>query len=94
MARNQDPRALLLSDIRNSAGRVIEAETPAAWSGHQLVALIRHWGYRGMDLPMPDAFAEFDHIMTDLECFPDGRMTNDEHIVAGAREVLAALDEM
>ncbi len=94
MGRNQDPRALLLSDIRNSAGRVIEAKMPAAWSGHQLVALIRHWGYRGMDLPMPDAFAEFDHIMTDLECFPDGRMTNDEHIVAGAREVLAALDEL
>jgi hypothetical protein len=47
-----------------------------------------------MDLPMPDAFAEFDHIMTDLECFPDGRMTNDEHIVVGAREVLAALDEL
>ncbi len=94
MARNQNPRELLLSDIRNSAGRVIEAEMPATWSGHQLVALIRHWGYRGMDLPMPDAFAEFDHIMTDLECFPDGRMTNDEHIVAGAREVLAALDEL
>ena len=27
----------------------------------------------------------------DLECFPDGRMTKDEHIVAAARDVLATV---
>jgi len=89
MARNQDPRALLLSDIRNSAGHVIEAEMPAAWSGHQLVALIRHWGYRGMDLPMPDAFAEFDHIMTDLVLSTDNCLRQPRSQV-----ILAALSAM
>ncbi|MGO9972051.1 MAG: hypothetical protein ACLP01_04425 [Solirubrobacteraceae bacterium] len=40
---------------------------------------------------MPDAFEEFDHVTMDLECFPDGRMTKDEHIVEAARRVLSAL---
>jgi hypothetical protein len=39
---------------------------------------------------MPDAYQEFDLVMTDLECFPDGRMTKDEHIIEAARSVLAA----
>jgi hypothetical protein len=39
---------------------------------------------------MPDAYQEFDLVMMDLECFPDGRMTKDEHIVEAARGVLAA----
>jgi len=30
--------------------------------------------------------------MTDLECFPDGRMTKDEDVLTAAQDVLAALD--
>jgi hypothetical protein len=40
---------------------------------------------------MPEAFSQFDLVMIHLECFPDGRMAKDEHIVAAARDVLATV---
>jgi hypothetical protein len=40
---------------------------------------------------MPEAFSQFDLVMIHLECFPDGRMAKDEHIVAAARVVLATV---
>jgi hypothetical protein len=85
-----DAQAMLGRSIEHAAERVIEGKLPAAWAGEQLVALIRHWGYLGHDWQMPDAYQEFDLVMTDLECFPDGRMTKDEHIIEAARSVLAA----
>jgi hypothetical protein len=86
--RDRDPQELLLSAIENAAAKVLEGKMPVPWSGHQLVALVRFWGYAGYDLAMPDAFAQFDLTMADLECFPNGRMTSDEQIVTAAREVL------
>ena len=32
-------------------------------------------GYLGYDWEMPEVFSQFDLVMMDLECFPDGRMT-------------------
>jgi hypothetical protein len=90
MAGDRDAEVLLLAAIERAAERVLEAEMPAPWSGHQLVALVRHWGYGGYDFATPDAFARFDLTMADLECFPNGRMTSDEQIVEAAREVLIA----
>ena len=90
MPRDRDPQELLLSAIENAAAKVLDGKMPVPWSGHQLVALVRFWGYAGHDLPMPEAFAQFDLTMADLECFPNGRMTSDEQIVAAAREVLIA----
>jgi hypothetical protein len=91
VARAGDPKELLTAHIRLAANRVVEGKLPPQWAGEQLVALIRHWGYAGHDWEMPDAFEEFDLVMTDLECFPDGRMTQPEHIVDSARKVLAEL---
>jgi len=90
MPGDRDAQALLLAAIERAAARVIDAEMPAPWSGHQLVALVRYWGYGGNDFAMPDAFARFDLTMADLECFPNGRLTSDEQIVEAAREVLIA----
>jgi hypothetical protein len=72
---------------------VLDAKVPPAWSGNQLVALIRLWGYQGFDFPMPEAFERFDHVMTDLECFPEGRMTTDEQILNAASDVQQATDD-
>jgi hypothetical protein len=88
--RDQDRQELLLNAIANAAAQVLDAKMPVPWSGHQLVALVRFWGYAGHDLAMPEAFARFDLTMADLECFPNGRMTSDEQIVEAAREVLIA----
>jgi hypothetical protein len=88
--RDRDPQELLLGAIEDAAARVLDGEMPAPWSGHQLVALVRFWGEAGDDLATPEAFARFDLTMADLECFPNGRMTSDEQIVAAAREVLIA----
>jgi hypothetical protein len=90
MPRDGDPQELLRTAIENAATRVLDEKMPVPWSGHQLVALVRFWGYAGHDLEMPDAFVQFDLTMADLECFPDGRMTTDEQIVEAAREVLIA----
>ncbi len=90
MGGDRDAEALLLAAIERAAERVLEEAMPAPWSGHQLLALVRYWGYGGYDLAMPDAFARFDLTMADLECFPNGRMTSDEQIVDAAREVLIA----
>ena len=90
MAAESDAETLLLMAIERAAARVLDAEMPVPWSGHQLVALVRYWGYGGYDFAMPDAFAAFDLTMADLECFPNGRMTSDEQIVEAAREVLVA----
>jgi hypothetical protein len=90
MGGDRDTEALLLAAIERAAARVLEAQMPAPWSGHQLVALVRYWGYGGCDFVMPDAFARFDLTMADLECFPNGRMTSDEQITEAAREVLIA----
>jgi hypothetical protein len=84
-----NPQAVLARSIGQAAERVLEGKLPPAWAGEQLVALIRHRGYLGHDWELPDAFQEFDHVMMDLECFPDGRMTTEEDIVAAARGVLA-----
>jgi hypothetical protein len=89
VARAGEPRDILAAHIRTAAARVVDGELPAEWAGEQLAALVRHWGYAGHDWPMPDAFQEFDLVMMDLECFPDGRMTQAEHIVTAARAVLA-----
>jgi hypothetical protein len=78
----------LLAAIENAAARVLDGEMPVPWAGHQLVALVRYWGYAGYELAMPEAFARFDLTMADLECFPNGRMTSDEQIFEAAREVL------
>ena len=86
---DDDARALLERSIEDAAHQVLDAKLPTTWAGHQLVALIRHWGYLGHDWEMPDAFEEFDPVLIDLECFSDGRMTSDEHIVSAARGVLA-----
>ena len=86
-----DPRTLLEQAIERAANALLEGRLPAAWAGEQLVALIRHWGYLGYDWEMPDAFSQFDLVMTDLGCFPDGLTTKDEHIIAAAREVLATV---
>jgi hypothetical protein len=88
--RDRDQRELLLGAIESTAAQVLGGEMPVPWSGHQLVALVRFWGDAGDDLAMPEAFARFDLTMADLECFPNGRMTSDEQIVAAAREVLIA----
>jgi hypothetical protein len=90
----EDARIVLERGIGQAAKEVLEGKLPAAWAGEQLVALIRHWGYLGHDWAMPEAFSQFDLVMMDLECFPDGRMTTDEDIVAAAREVLAAVRPM
>ena len=90
MAGDRDAEAQLLVALERAAERVLEARMPAPWSGHQLVALVRYWGYGGYDFAMPDAFAAFDLTMADLECFPNGRMTSDEQIIEAAREVLIA----
>lgn len=87
----QDAQKVLERSIEHAAKRVLEGKLPAAWAGEQLVALIRHWGYLGYDWEMPDAFSQFDLVMMDLECYPDGRMTKDQHIVTAAREVLATV---
>jgi hypothetical protein len=92
MSRAIQSRDLLLMSIRRTARNVVECEIPVAWRANQLVALVRFFGYEGYDYPMPDAFEEFDHVMTDLECFPDGRMTTDEDMVDAARRVLAAAE--
>jgi hypothetical protein len=81
--------------IRTKLARYIEevaadtgsGKVPATCCGHQLVALIRHWGYRGHDWETPDAFDEFDLVMMDLELFPDGRRTSSDDILAAARAV-------
>jgi hypothetical protein len=88
---DSEARVLLERSIERAARQVLEGKLPAAWAGEQLVSLIRHWGYLGYDWDMPDAFSQFDLVMTDLECFPDGRMTEDEHIVAAARDVLTTV---
>jgi hypothetical protein len=90
MSGDSDDQQLLLSAIENAAARVLDEQMPAPWAGHQLVALVRYWGYGGHQLAMPDAFARFDLTMADLECFPNGRMTSDEQIIEAAREVLIA----
>jgi hypothetical protein len=90
MAGNADHRALLVRNIEAAAARVDEGRLPVAWAGEQLAALVRLWGYSGHDWPMPEAFEEFDLVMMDLECFPDGRMTSDEHIRRAAAAVLEA----
>jgi hypothetical protein len=82
-------RLRLARQIEEIAQAVVDGKVVPTWGGHQLVALIRHWGYRGHDWQTPDGFDELELVMTDLECFPDGRMTQDEHIVAAARSVLA-----
>jgi hypothetical protein len=89
MAGDRDAEPLLRA-IENAAARVLDGQMPVPWSGHQLVALVRYWGYAGCDFAMPEAFARFDLTMADLECFPNGRMTSDEQIVEAAREVLIA----
>jgi hypothetical protein len=90
MPGERDPEELLLAAIESAAARVLDGQMPAPWAGHQLVALIRLWGYGGYDFAMPEAFARFDLTMADLECFPNGRMTTDEQIVEAAREALIA----
>jgi hypothetical protein len=92
MARDTDPQILLLANIRDATRRVIDGKMPIEWTGSQLAALIRFWGYQGFDFPMPVAFEQFDHVMTDLECFPDGRMTTDEQILDAARDVRQAVE--
>jgi len=87
----QDPQKVLEQSIERAANVVLEGKLPTAWAGEQLVALIRHWGYLGYDWEMPEAFSQFDLVMTDLECFPDGRMSQDENVIAAAREVLATV---
>jgi hypothetical protein len=52
---DSDGQQLLLRAIENAAARVLDGEMPAPWAGHQLVALVRFWGYRGYQLAMPDA---------------------------------------
>jgi hypothetical protein len=89
MSRDVDEPRLLLGQSRSTAERLLEQRMPVTWSGHQLVALVRHWGYAGHDYRMPPSFERFDHVMMDLECFPDGGMSSDEQIVSAAREVLA-----
>jgi hypothetical protein len=42
---------------------------------------------------MPEAFEQFDLVMADLECFPDGRLTADEHVREAAREVQRAVED-
>ena len=71
----KDAQKVLERSIEHAASRVLEGKLPAVWAGEQLVALIRHWGYLGYDWEMPETFSQFDLVMTDLECFPDGRMT-------------------
>ena len=88
---DEDAQAVLRRGIEHAAERVLDGKLPTAWAGERFVALIRHWGYLGHDWDMPDAFGEFDLVMTDLECFPDGRMTKDEHIVEAARGVLTTV---
>jgi hypothetical protein len=90
MSGDSDAQQLLLRAIEKAAARVLEEQMPVPWAGHQLVALVRYWGYGGYHLAMPDAFVRFDLTMADLECFPNGRMTSDEQIVEAAREVLIA----
>jgi hypothetical protein len=90
MAENAHPRALLARNIEAAAARVAEGRLRVAWAGEQLAALVRLWGYSGHDRPMPESFEEFDHVMTDLECFPDGRMANDEHIRQAAAAVFSS----
>jgi hypothetical protein len=93
MPRKTDLQRLLLSNIGDASRRVLDGKMPVAWAGSQLAALIRFWGYKGFDFPMPTAFERFDHVMTDLECFPDGRMTTDEQILSAARDVQQAAED-
>ncbi|MEA2218947.1 MAG: hypothetical protein QOJ35_1573 [Solirubrobacteraceae bacterium] len=80
-------RTRLARQIEQVAADVVAGKLPATWGGNQLVALIRHWGYRGHDWDAPDAFAQFDLVMMDLECFPDGSRTSDADIVEAAGAV-------
>lgn len=83
-------RTRLASYVEQLAADVADGKMRPDWGGHQLVALVRYWGYRGHDWDMPDAFEQFDLVMTDLECFPDGSRTTDADIVEAARAVATA----
>lgn len=80
-------RTRLARYIEQVATDIAERKISPEWGGHQLVALVRHWGYRGHDWHMPDPFEQFDLVMADLECFPDGSRTTPDDIVQAARAV-------
>lgn len=90
MPNDAAPRDLLARNIKAAAERVLDGALPTAWAGEQLAALVRFWGYAGLDLPSPEAFDQFDLVMSDLECFPDKLFTTDEQIREAATDVLAA----
>jgi hypothetical protein len=45
---------VLQRSIGHAAQRVLDGKLPRVWAGHQLVALIRHWGYVGHDWKLPE----------------------------------------
>lgn len=73
--------------IEQVAADTADGKVPPKWGGHQLAALIRHWGYRGHDWPTPEEFDQFDLVLMDLECYPDGSRTSDADIVEAAQAV-------
>lgn len=84
-------RSRLSRAIANAAEAVEGDEVPTEAAAHQLIALVRFWGYLGLDWEMPEQFQAFDLVMTDLVCGPPSPPVNHRDIREAAREVRKAL---
>lgn len=71
-----------------------EGALPAEAAGHQLIALVRRWGYRGFDFEMPEAFEAFDLLMMDLECGPPSAPVAADEIKRAATAVRLAAHQL
>jgi hypothetical protein len=80
-------RSRLSHAIAGAAEAVEGNEVPTEAAAHQLIALVRSWGYRGLDWKMPEQFQAFDLLMTDLVCGPPSPPVSNRDIREGAREV-------
>ena len=54
---------------------------------YQLVSLIRLWQATGADWDQPDPFAEFDHLMANVELGPMVMPVEDRELLTVARAV-------
>lgn len=85
-------RRKLSRAIADAAVAVEGGEIPTEAAAHQLVALIRFWGYLGLDWKMPEQFEALDLVMTDLACGPPAPAVSEEDIRKAARGVRRALE--
>ncbi|HMJ95843.1 MAG TPA: hypothetical protein VK486_08320 [Thermoleophilaceae bacterium] len=59
-------------------------------SCHQAVALVRLWQAAGDDWDQPEAFGQFEHLMSDFALAPSVIPVSDEELLASARAVADA----